>query len=851
MAVMASKMVALVGPHADVLVKIGATPDTPRRGHTVRVSVRRRIRVVRATLLRHGFLHRMTDMDRRVDRAMACREDRGVDRRAFLCSVSSFTVARHLSQHTAGAMSRPTVTTLRVTNGTTQLEAIRDQHGWGLGVRGTQPGAGVLATAAIPIRVFYETRGTTPVTEVRFSSVRQSGPRLVATADFTDARDNRWRVQCVAERVGRDGIACHYEYELVAGDADGVFFEHAFTPEMPGTVESTYVLMPGVVYDGNHLTRTPRQIQQLTDARQFQVETPVLSLAIPVSVSYEKHSGRTFMLFTEPTTSLGMNGITYILRPEAHRVIATTPGYWEERFRRGTFRPEAPQGATVRQGERVHVSMTCVARHYADLLDMFTEVHAIRTLGQSPFVRTPRVPLVAAASLVQQNLNQRMWCESSGFYCNAMPPEFDLHAKGCTALPPDWQLQTGWCAGSATGYALLKLGDPLSRARTIRMLDLIAEGGTSPSGLLWSLYANDRWDPQVANDPYYQHLRMPADGAFFFQKAIAIECARGIQHPTWEALVVHNLDAFVTLWQRHGQFGHTVDRETLTITDPDTAAGALCIGGLALGHRLARGKEYLHIAETAADAFFDRYVRTGWIVGGPLDIPNAPDSESVFALVESYVTLYEVTKTSKYLRYARAVLDQLATWVVAYNAPFPPDTFGARNGIQTVGGVLANAQNHHIGPSFCTHSGDALLRLYEHTGDPAALRLLEDVMGSLLQYVCTGKEIGYTTMQPGMVTEQFNISDEIRPRGAIWEICTSWAATCVLLSAGELPSVYVDAVEQRLAVFDHLTVVPHWRQHSLVVHNPTTYPAEVTVRRRGGMLSVVHLAAGEHHVMAV
>ena len=69
------------------------------------------------------------------------------------------------------------------------------------------------------------------------------------------------------------------------------------------------------------------------------------------------------------------------------------------------------------------------------------------------------------------------------------------------------------------------------------------------------------------------------------------------------------------------------------------------------------------------------------------------------ALLESYVTMYEVTKDRTYLKYARETARDLSTWVVAYNATFPDGTFCQKAGVQTVGGVLANAQNHHIGPT--------------------------------------------------------------------------------------------------------------------------------------------------------
>jgi hypothetical protein len=288
----------------------------------------------------------------------------------------------------------------------------------------------------------------------------------------------------------------------------------------------------------------------------------------------------------------------------------------------------------------------------------------------------------------------------------------------------------------------------------------------------------------------------------------------------------------------------------LTIAAPGTAAGALCIGGLALGANLPRGKEYLAVAREASKAFYKRYVRTGWIVAGPLDIPNAPDSESVTALLESFVTMYEATKDRLYLQYARETARHLSTWVVAYNATFPEGTFCQKDNIQSVGGVLANSQNHHIGPSFCTNSGSALLRLYRYTGDALSLQLLEDAISGLPQYVSTGME-PFHKMSAGMVSEAFNMSDELGARGEMGWVCASWPATCVLLSYGEVPSVFVDSKTGRCATFDQIEAGFDARSRHLRLSNPTAYSAKVRVQRdRGEDVNVV-LAAGELKIVTL
>ena len=351
------------------------------------------------------------------------------------------------------------------------------------------------------------------------------------------------------------------------------------------------------------------------------------------------------------------------------------------------------------------------------------------------------------------------------------------------------------------------------------MLDLIAEGGISPSGLFWSNYGKGHWDTGNTRIAMHQHMRMPGDAAFFFQKAIALEKSRGWEHPDWVRAVVSNLDAFAKLWRTNHDFGHFVNRETLKIEETGSAAGALCIGALALGVDLPNGQEYLAVAQEAADAYFERYVETGWLAGGPLDIGITSDSESATAILESFVTLYEATRNPQHLKYAQMAADILASWVVSYDAPFPPGTDCDRIKLQTVGGVLANSRNHHIGPTMATTSGDAFFRLYRYTGNAVYLKILQDVVSGLPQYLCY-KPGQFAEMQVGMMSEQYNMTDELGTRGHIWQVNASWGATGLLLSYGALPSIYVDRPRRTLAVFDQITANADFDAQKLEHHQP-------------------------------
>jgi hypothetical protein len=738
-----------------------------------------------------------------------------------------------------------------LTNGTNRLDLLPGPDGYGIALSTLMGGRMVrVADAPCAVRIFYGTRTPASLTNVPFHRALRTAEGIQASAEITDQKLNRWEVAFRATRAPHGGFDCSFDYHLVHGAAEDVFFEHSLIPAMPADGAETYVLMPGLLYDGNRLTEAPLAIPQLAAAQNFQVDTPVFTLSIPLAAFHEKGTGKTLMVLTEPTTALDMSGFSCVSREDDHRISVMAPCYREKHFHHNHYTPETPKGATLAEGASFSVPVSYFAMQCPDIVGLFEALQPVRAMVRPDFERTNRLPLSAAAAMVEENFNTRMWAGDAAeqFYINAMLPDYEMAKSGVSGLYPGWQLQVGWCAGAITGYSLLKMGTEQSCQRARAMLDRIA-GGLSPSGLTWSIFANGKWDPILNNTGGWQHMRMPADATFYSLKSAALERSRGLEHSEWEKSAISNLDAFTRLWNEHQDFGHKVDRNTLAIVVPGTAAGALCIGCLALGADLPRGKEYLAVARAASKTFYEQFVRAGWIVAGPLDIPNAPDSESVTALLESYVTMYEVTHDRVYLDYARETVRQLSTWVVAYNATFPQGTFCQEQGIQSVGGVLANAQNHHIGPSFCTNSGSALLRLYRYTGDPLSLRLLEDAISGLPQYVSTGKET--FNMAAGMVSEQFNMSDELGSRGQMGWVCASWPETCVLVSYGEVPSVFVDESSGRCAVFDQIKASYDAKGRLLRLENSTSYVAQARVERSHGKALDVELAPGESKTVSL
>jgi hypothetical protein len=163
-----------------------------------------------------------------------------------------------------------------------------------------------------------------------------------------------------------------------------------------------------------------------------------------------------------------------------------------------------------------------------------------------------------------------------------------------------------------------------------------------------------------------------------------------------------------------------------------------------------------------------------------------------------------------------------------YDYPFPEGTEFHRLGMRTGGTIFANAQNCHAAP-ICTHSGLALVHLFRATGDSRYLDLIASIARAIPQLVSrTDRPIHAGEDRPlpsGWINERINTSDWDNNVGGVF-FGPTWCETALLLTAAELPGIYVRCADRTLAVFDNLDA--HWEGDEIVVTNPTQF--DTTVR---------------------
>lgn len=89
---------------------------------------------------------------------------------------------------------------------------------------------------------------------------------------------------------------------------------------------------------------------------------------------------------------------------------------------------------------------------------------------------------------------------------------------------------------------------------------------------------------------------------------------------------------------------------------------------------------FLETARKLGVYYYDHYVSRGMLNGGPGDACQAPDSESAFGMLESYVQLYETTGEERWLACAEETFQQAVTWVMSYDFAFPASRSRQRGG---------------------------------------------------------------------------------------------------------------------------------------------------------------------------
>jgi hypothetical protein len=659
------------------------------------------------------------------------------------------------------------------------------------------------------------------------------------------------RVRAVAGRLGTFDL--EVTFAVTAGHAAEVGTAVGIT--CGEWSPDNHVLLPGAVYRGNDFAVSAMPYPPMwTDPAMFRADMPTTITDLPRlsgdSLRIEQTTGdvstpgmgfqaparrQGILMLTGQATRFGNSGLTVETTADRSGCMFLVTAPCVREFRQGhcSAVPGSDRAAGWHSGDEVTIRLRLCFFDAPRLQDLFDQLAAMRK-DLNPAVRCEELPFSAAWEMLEAKYHRDNWVESPGYF--KMAP----NANTTSEFAEDplcflWQL--GWVGGGMVTLPLLFQGTELSRVRAWRNLEMIFDRTQAPSGFFHGIgdgtnFFSDGFDRPF---PHGLHLiRKSADWLFYAIKHFDLLRKQGREIPApWLAAIRKLADAFVKLWRAEGQFGQFVNVETGALLVGGSCAAAIAPAGLAMAAGFFNDPRYLEIAEAAAQRYCHEYVAAGFTTGGPSEILSAPDSESAFALLESLVKLHEVTGSERWLEEAGKLARQAATWVVSYDYRFPPGSDLDRSGARTTGAVIANVQNKHAAPAICTHSGDALFRLWRATGDPLALDLISDIAHGIPQYMSREDRPLNQIMQPGWICERVNLSD--------WEgaeavggnhFGSTWPEVSLMLTTIEIPGLYVQPDTGFFHAFDHVEVtrIRHADGRlSLKLSNPTGFDATIKV----------------------
>ncbi len=644
----------------------------------------------------------------------------------------------------------------------------------------------------------------------------------------------------------------------------------------PWSVEN-YVLIPGAAYAGNRFDAKRRpyppkirdigqrpgelrldigDIPRLSDRPgRSHLDQTSLDAATP-ALGVRCAATRSALLLLTPRTSGGHAIGLEVMESEARdsaELILLCPGFLHPfgeddpmgsigNQTAGHRHPENPRPATLRAGESLGFAFEWHEFPCPDVHALFDRLFEHRT-AMFPEVSRPLpdiLPFSEAWRFLEKKHNAQNWNEAAGLYQVGIPWSADKH---CDQPSQFWQ--NGWCGGGIAAFAFDHSGEEIASERATRNLDFLLTQGIGSSGLFKAVMSSKGvWKGDGSGmggeGQSWVLTRRQGDTLFFVLRHFLLRQKRGQSlQPAWLDAARRCANTLCDIWEREGSFGFLMDYEKGCVAIHGSTSGALIPAALVHASEFFDEPRFLAVARAAAAHCRDHDLAWGVTTGGPGDALQAPDGESIFGLIESFIALHHATRESGWLEAAVHACHQAASWTISFPVVFPSGSALAEVGMDARGTMVANAQNKCGVPGICTLSGDGVFKTFRATGDVRLLDLIREIAHSLPQFVSrpdrpipTRITWGHPlpTLPEGWMCERVNITPSWPEPLGEQAAYSCWCEVAMMLTWCELPGIYAQPDTGLIRCLDH--VQAEWSdatRTALRISNPTAFPARVRV----------------------
>ncbi|WP_298351072.1 hypothetical protein [Runella sp.] len=675
----------------------------------------------------------------------------------------------------------------------------------------------------------------------RYNLLVESGRiELKADKQVLDFQGAHWQINSRVKTLEKNGqFQVEVTFKCISGEVPNASVSVDLDIEQWN--RDNYVLMPSAAYNGNRYEAVQRSYTPFfVHKSQIGLNKPLLlsdhprlnfrdgysriqersgSMALP-SVGFHAPAAQkgVWVCFTQGN-SLGDYGVDIEENKGRTKAVVTLTSpvvrqLYKHSMTRMDEKPSSDVPAHFKAGSEVTIAFLIDFFESSSVQSLYTELRDIRKKHYPAPPAADLIPFSKVYEIIENHKNIDIWNEK-GYYGNN------------TNL--NWM--AGWCGGFLPSFAMFVEGNTLTQQRVRKSFDWMSANALSPSGYFYDVFWNNRGFGSQGDDlPFGTDLvltRKNAEGIYYGFRYYDYCKKQNIPIKNeWITTTQKALNAQLATYAKYKQLGQYVNQQTGELVIGGTTCSGIFPATLCAAYQFSGNADYLETAKVIGEYYYTHFVQKGITNGGPADALQCFDSESCYGLLESFMELYESTLDPKWLTAARETADQFATWVVAYDYKFPAESDNAKAGTKSTGTVFANTQNKTAPAGICTHSGVALLKLYRASGDAFYLNLLRDIAHTIPQFM-SWPEHQLPGYKDGWIYERCNLTDWEKGIGAM-SAGSCWAETSMLLSAVELPGVYVNKEKKEVFVIDHVEAKLN-PKGQLEITNPTQYDAVVKV----------------------
>ena len=674
------------------------------------------------------------------------------------------------------------------------------------------------------------------------------GRKTVEMADNNEKLDfegSQWQISSQVKTLEKAG---KYEVDVFFNCISGEIKNASVSVDfnfMDWSKEN-YVLLPAAVYNGNRYPAVVADYMPFfCEYNQLGLNNPILlsdqprlnyregssriqersgSMSIPSLGFRSEKTGTGFFLCFRQAGDYGDYGIDIEENKARDKaaITLTSPVVREVRrhwLARMDVVPSTDKTVNFKAGDKTEIKFIVDFFPSTKIQSLFDELADIRTKNYPAVEKPELIPFSAVYQIQEKKFNLENWREA-GYYAVGVSNDFFQ----------DWQI--GWTGGMMTTLPLLAEGTPQTKERVLKNFDWLFAKGVSPSGYYYGTLYKEKPEGDFPNKPLGRDLdlvRKNADATYYIFKQFDLMRKMNIPvKAAWKEGNLKAVDAQVKTWEKYGQLGQFVNEQTGELIVGNTSSGGIFPASLCAAYKQTGDVKYLKTAESIGEYYYQNFISKGLSCGGPGDAMQSFDSESSYGLLEGMVELYETTLDKKWLNHSEEMGRQFASWIVAYDYKFPPETAHGKLDIRSTGGVYANSQNKTAPGGICTHSGLALLKLYRASNDVFYINLLRDIAHAIPQFM-SWKEHPQPGFHDGWISERCDLNDWLEGIGETFAY-SCWAETSMLLTSVELPGVYVNLDTKQVFALDHIKASitkSTSGKVSLALTNTTMYNARV------------------------